>query len=146
MAGNIPLVGLHDLITIWIAGHHALVKCASKDTILIPFLIDTFSVFKSLSSISEGKLEGFDAVIATGSNNAARYFDHYFSKYPHIIRKNKNGVAVLNGNETPKELEALGNDILQYFGLGCRNVSKLYVPRNYDFNQFLEACTPCKYH
>ncbi|MCH1608213.1 MAG: acyl-CoA reductase [Flavobacteriaceae bacterium] len=142
MAGNIPLVGLHDLITIWIAGHRALVKCASKDTILIPFLIDTFPVFKSLSSISEGKLEGFDAVIATGSNNAARYFDHYFSKYPHIIRKNKNGVAVLNGNETPKELEALGNDILQYYGLGCRNVSKLYVPRNYDFNLIFGGLYP----
>ena len=133
-AGNIPLVGLHDLISIWISGNRALVKCATKDSILIPFIVSTDPLFKSLTSFTDGQLEGFDAVIATGSNNAARYFDYYFSKYPHIIRKNKNGIAVLNGSETQEDMENLGKDILQYYGLGCRNVSKIYLPKGFDLN------------
>lgn len=135
MAGNIPLVGLHDLISIWISGHKALVKCATKDNLLIPFLVSTDPFLESMTTFTKGKLEGFDAVIATGSNNAARYFDHYFSKYPHIIRKNKNGIAVLEGTESASDLEGLGKDMLQYYGLGCRNVSKLYLPKNFDLNQ-----------
>ena len=134
MAGNIPLVGLHDLISIWISGDIALVKCASKDQILIPFIANLDPVFKSSTIFTTEKLDGFDAVIATGGNNAARYFDYYFSKYPHIIRKNRNGVAVLTGNESKDEYEALGKDILQYYGMGCRNVSKLYVPKGFDLN------------
>lgn len=134
MAGNIPLVGLHDLISIWISGNRALVKCATKDSILIPFIVGIDPLFQSLTSFTDGQLEGFDAVIATGSNNAARYFDYYFSKYPHIIRKNKNGIAVLNGSETQEDMENLGKDILQYYGLGCRNVSKLYLSKGFDLD------------
>ena len=134
MAGNIPLVGLHDLISIWISGNRALVKCATKDSILIPFIVGIEPLFQSLTSFTDGQLEGFDAVIATGSNNAARYFDYYFSKYPHIIRKNKNGIAVLNGSETQEDMENLGKDILQYYGLGCRNVSKLYLSKGFDLD------------
>ncbi|MEK9603024.1 MAG: acyl-CoA reductase [Flavobacteriaceae bacterium] len=142
MAGNIPLVGLHDLISIWISGHKALVKCASKDSILIPFIVGTDPLLKSLTAFTDEKLKGFDAVIATGSNNAARYFDHYFSKFPHIIRKNKNAVAVLDGTESTADLEGLGKDILQYYGLGCRNVSKLYLPKEYDLNQIFGGLYP----
>lgn len=142
MAGNIPLVGLHDLISIWISGHKALVKCATKDNLLIPFLVSTDPFLESMTTFTKGKLEGFDAVIATGSNNAARYFDHYFSKYPHIIRKNKNGIAVLDGTESASDLEGLGKDMLQYYGLGCRNVSKLYLPKNFDLNQIFGGLYP----
>ena len=134
MAGNIPLVGLHDLISIWISGNRALVKCATKDSILIPFIVGVDPLFQSLTSFTDGQLEGYDAVIATGGNNAARYFDYYFSKYPHIIRKNKNGIAVLNGSETQEDMENLGKDILQYYGLGCRNVSKLYLSKGFDLD------------
>ncbi len=134
MAGNIPLVGLHDLISIWISGNRALVKCATKDSILIPFIVGIDPIFQSLTSFTDGQLEGFDAVIATGSNNAARYFDYYFSKYPHIIRKNKNGIAVINGSETLEDMENLGKDMLQYYGLGCRSVSKLYLSKGFDLD------------
>ena len=142
MAGNIPLVGLHDLISTWISGHKAMVKCSTQDSILIPYIVSTDPLFQSLSNFSEGKLENFDAVIATGSNNSARYFDYYFSKYPHIIRKNRNAIAVLNGEETQKDIEGLGRDILQYYGLGCRNVSKLYVPRDFDLNIVFSGLFP----
>ena len=133
-AGNIPLVGLHDIISTWVSGHIAMVKCATRDTILIPYIVSTDPQFQSLTNFSDGQLENFDAVIATGSNNAARYFDYYFSKYPHIIRKNRNAIAVLNGKETQADMMGLGRDILQYYGLGCRNVSKLYVPKDFDLN------------
>lgn len=142
MAGNIPLVGLHDLISIWISGNNALVKCATKDRILIPFIVSNDPLLAAITEFTEGPLESFDAVIATGSNNAARYFDHYFSKYPNVIRKNKNAVAVLDGSETADDLEGLGKDILQYYGLGCRNVSKLYLPKNYDLNQVFGGLYP----
>ena len=75
-------------------------------------------------------LKGCDAYIATGSNNSARYFEYYFSKYPHIIRRNRTSVAILTGNETAAELEALADDVNLYYGLGCRNVTKLYVPKD----------------
>jgi len=142
MAGNIPLVGFHDFLSVLITGHHVVAKTSKEDNTLIKKLAEVLIVlepeFKHRITFAD-KLENFDAVIATGSNNTARYFEFYFGKYPNIIRKNRNSVAVLTGNETKDELTALGNDIFQYFGLGCRNVSKLYVPENYNFNGFFEA-------
>lgn len=143
MAGNIPLVGFHDLLSILITGHKALVKLSSNDAKLLPLLCEyLFSVapsFKDFLEFTEGKLEGFDAVIATGSNNTARYFEYYFKEKPHIIRKNRNSVAVLTGEETNEQLEALGEDIFRYYGLGCRSVSKLFVPKGYNFDAFYNA-------
>ncbi len=143
MAGNIPLVGFHDLLSILISGHKALVKLSSNDTKLIPLLCDyVCSVapeFKNFLQFTEGKLEHFDAVIATGSNNTARYFEHYFKGKPHIIRKNRNSVAVLTGEETTEQLEALGEDVFRYYGLGCRSVSKFFVPKGYSFDAFYKA-------
>lgn len=145
MAGNIPLVGFHDWLCIFAAGERAVVKLSNKDKHLFPFLIHKMGDWAYPSRAytellaEEEKLRNFDAVIATGSNNTARYFEQYFRKYPHIIRRNRNGVAVLTGKETAPELFALGSDIFTYFGLGCRNVSKLYVPRGYDFNLLLET-------
>lgn len=143
MAGNVPLVGFHDFLSVLITGNKVLAKLSSNDEILLPFLADQLITieprFKNRIEFTEGRLSKFDAVIATGSNNTARYFDYYFGKYPNIIRKNRNSVAVLTGNETEKELTNLADDIFQYFGLGCRNVSKLYVPANYDFHVFFKA-------
>src|SRR5688572_8401975 len=135
MAGNVPLVGFHDLMCVLASGHHAVIKLSEKDSVLSRFITDEWiKIEPSLaSSISyTDKIENFDAVIATGSNNSARYFEYYFRKHPHILRKNRNGVAVLTGNETIDELKALSKDIFLYFGLGCRNVSKIYVPQEYD--------------
>ena len=143
LAGNIPLVGFHDLLSVLLAGHKALIKTSSNDQKLLPFLVNYLQqVDPSLGNrivFAEGKLENFDAVIATGSNNTARYFEYYFKDKPAIIRKNRNSVAVLSGQETTQELVALGEDIFRYFGLGCRNVSKLFVPKGYDFTAFFEA-------
>ncbi len=143
MAGNIPLVGFHDLLSILISGHKALIKLSSNDNKLIPlcceFLIDQNEEFKSLIEFTDEQLKNFDAVIATGSNNTARYFEYYFNKYPNIIRKSRNSVAVITGNESSASLEALGEDIFRYFGLGCRSVSKIFVPRGYDFDKFFKA-------
>ncbi len=143
MAGNIPLVGFHDFLSVLISGNKVLVKLASNDKTLLPFifkkLISINPEFQDLIELTEGKIAGFDAVIATGSNNTARYFEHYFEKYPHIIRKNRNSVAVLSNDDTKEELERLSDDIFRYFGLGCRNVSKLYVPKGYDFDQLFQA-------
>jgi hypothetical protein len=142
MAGNIPFVGWHDLICVLISGNDFIGKPSSDDTDLTPFLADLLMELepslKGRIQFTE-RLNNIDAVIATGSNNSARYFDYYFGKYPHIIRKNRNAVAILNGFETSEDLKELGNDIFQYFGLGCRNVSKLYVPNDYDFNLFFES-------
>lgn len=143
LAGNIPLVGFHDFLSVLITGHIALVKTSSNDQHLLPFLakylIAIEPELKKRIIFTEGKLENFDAVIATGSNNTARYFEYYFKDKPSIIRKNRNSVAVLTGNETHEELVGLGEDIFRYFGLGCRNVSKLFVPNGYDFKAFFEA-------
>lgn len=143
LAGNIPLVGFHDFLSVLVTGNKALIKLSSNDQNLLPFLasylIKINPDFQSKIEFVKGKLEGFDAVIATGSNNTARYFDFYFSKVPNIIRKNRNSVAILTGNETKEDLIGLGEDIFRYFGLGCRNVSKLFVPENYDFKLFFEA-------
>lgn len=143
LAGNIPLVGFHDFLCVLITGNHALIKTSSNDQHLIKFLakylIALDNRLEDRITFVEGKLEGFDAVIATGSNNTARYFEYYFGSKPNIIRKNRNSVAVLTGNETQEELEALGEDIFRYFGLGCRNVSKLFVPKNYNFEAFFKG-------
>jgi hypothetical protein len=146
LAGNIPLVGFHDFISVLISGNKVLAKLSSNDQKLLPFLAKyLISITSELAEriiFSEEKLENFDAVIATGSNNTARYFEYYFRDKPSIIRKNRNSVAVLNGNETQEDLEKLGEDIFRYYGLGCRNVSKLFVPKDYDFKLFFESIFP----
>ncbi|MGJ5640976.1 acyl-CoA reductase [Formosa sp. S-31] len=143
MAGNIPLVGFHDFLSVLISGHNALVKQSSNDKHLLPFLAKyleyTAPEFKGRISFTDQKLEGFDAVIATGSDNTARYFEYYFKNKPAIIRKNRNSIAVLTGKESPEELEGLADDIFRYYGLGCRSVSKLYLPENYNFDAFFQA-------
>lgn len=143
LAGNIPLVGFHDFLSVLITGHKALVKTSSNDQHILPFLakylISVEPAFESHITFTEGKLEGFDAVIATGSNNTARYFEYYFKDKPSIIRKNRNSAAILTGNESKEDLINLGEDIFRYFGLGCRNVSKIFVPKGYDFKGFFEA-------
>ncbi len=139
MAGNIPAVGFHDLLCVLISGHKAVIRTSSDDSILIPFLVEILLKiapdFENQIEFTQ-KISGIDAVIATGSNNSARYFDYYFAKYPSIIRRNRNSIAVLSGHETTDDLRNLGADLFTYFGLGCRNVSKLYVPRGYSFNDF----------
>jgi hypothetical protein len=146
MAGNIPLVGFHDFVSVLISGHKVLVKQSSNDKQLLPviagFLMNIAPEFEERIRFTEDKLTNFDAVIATGSNNTARYFEYYFSGKPNIIRKNRNSVAILTGNESKEELEALSEDVFRYFGLGCRNVSKLYVPENYNFDAFFKAMYP----
>ncbi|MGG5576063.1 acyl-CoA reductase [Myroides sp. C15-4] len=143
LAGNIPLVGFHDLISVLISGNIALVKLSSNDQKLLPLLAEYLQKvepqFAERLVFIKGKMEGFDAVIATGSNNTARYFDYYFNSVPNIIRKNRNSVALLTGEETPEQLTALGKDIFTYYGLGCRNVSKLFVPRGYNFDAFFQG-------
>lgn len=142
MAGNIPLVGFHDFLSVFVSGHKAVIKPSSKDKELIKHLTAKLVEWEpSLESHIrfEEMLKGCDAYIATGSNNSSRYFEYYFGKYPHIIRKNRTSVAVLTGHETPEELELLAEDVFQYFGLGCRNVTKLYVPQGYDFVPLLDA-------
>jgi hypothetical protein len=136
MAGNVPLVGFHDFLSVLISGNIVLVKTSSKDTDLIVYLSNLLSSvnpsFREMIRFTEGTLSGFDAVIASGSNNTSRYFESYFGKYPSIIRRNRNSIAILDGSESEPELKELGNDIFSYFGLGCRNISKLYLPAGYD--------------
>jgi Acyl-CoA reductase (LuxC) len=143
LAGNIPMVGFHDIISVFVTGHKSLIKLSDKDPFFIPFLIEQMSKLgvptDQYFAISESRMKDFDAVIATGSNNSARYFDAYFGKYPNIIRKNRNAVGILRGDETTEDLAELGNDVFTYFGLGCRNVSKIYVPKEYNFHPLLEA-------
>ena len=142
LAGNIPLVGFHDVLCVLASGNHALIKASSQDSHLIKYvlekLVEIDNSFANSFSFIE-RLENFDAVIATGSNNTSRYFDYYFGKVPNIIRKNRNSIAVLTGNETSEQLHELGHDIFDYYGLGCRNVSKLLVPDGYNFNFFFES-------
>ena len=141
-AGNIPYVGIHDLICSFLFGYHSVVKLSSKDSVLTKeiarFLIEAHPEMSSYITINE-MLKGCDAYIATGSNNSARYFEYYFSKYPHIIRKNKTSVAILNGNESSEDLHKLADDVQLYFGLGCRNVTQIFVPVGYDFLPLLNA-------
>lgn len=145
MAGNIPLVGFHDWLCVFVAGEQAKVKLSEKDRRLLPHLVRkmaewAYESWEYTEFVPDGEpLRGFDAVIATGSNNTARYFEQYFAQYPHIIRRNRNAVAALSGAESMADLYALGRDVFSYFGLGCRNVSKLYVPHGYQFDALLEA-------
>jgi len=142
MAGNLPLVGFHDLLCVFLSGHIATVKLSSKDEELMRHLIGKLAEWEPESSqwiqVSE-MLKSCDAYIATGSNNSSRYFEYYFRNLPHIIRRNRSSAAVLDGTETHEELEALSDDVYLYFGLGCRNVSKLFVPNGYDFVPLLNA-------
>lgn len=142
MAGNIPLVGFHDFLCVFVSGHIATLKSSSKDEVLIKYLVKKLyewdPAVQDEVSFAE-RLTGCDAYIATGSNNSGRYFDYYFGKYPHIIRRNRTSVAILDGTETPEELAALADDIQLYFGLGCRNITQLYVPEGYDFIPLLDA-------
>ena len=142
-AGNIPLVGFHDFLSVLISGNIFKGKLSSKDNMLLTRIIDLLikiePEFKDYISLSDNKLSDFDAVIATGSNNSSRYFQYYFGKYPHIIRKNRNSAAVLNGNETKEELSLLADDIFLYFGLGCRSVSKLFLPEAYRLDLIFKS-------
>jgi hypothetical protein len=141
MAGNIPLVGFHDLLCTFMTGHYAVIKPSAKDQAMIDFLVKKMKEWKSAADpyfTVSFMLKDCDAYIATGSNTSSTYFDYYFAKYPHIIRRNRTSVAVLTGNESAEELEALADDVYQYFGLGCRNVTKIFVPRDYNFEPLLE--------
>lgn len=143
MAGNIPLVGFHDFLAVFLSGNKSVIKLSSDDKHLFPALIHILSLFdptiKEWAEIKENKLEGFDGVIATGSDNSANYFHSYFGKYPNVIRKNRTSIAVLNGKETKEDLVALGHDVFKYFGLGCRNVSQVWMPQDFDINILFEA-------
>ncbi|TWR29033.1 acyl-CoA reductase [Mucilaginibacter pallidiroseus] len=142
LAGNIPLVGFHDVLSVLVSGNFALIKASTQDSRLIRHVLEMLvkidGTFTNRFKFVE-RLEGFDAIIATGSNNTSRYFEYYFGKVPNIIRKNRNSIAVLTGNETAEELHELGHDIFDYFGLGCRNVSKLLVPEGYKFDFLYES-------
>ncbi|MDB0603439.1 acyl-CoA reductase [Tenacibaculum maritimum] len=143
MAGNIPLVGFHDFLAVLISGHNVVVKQSSNDEHLLPFLAKYLEyVAPSLKGnilFTKDKLTNFDAVIATGSNNTARYFEYYFKDKPSIIRKNRNSCAIITGNETAEDFKNLSEDIFRYFGLGCRNVSKLFIPKGYNFDPFFKG-------
>ena len=142
MAGNVPAVGFHDFMSVLMSGHRILARLSSDDKKLLPAMADVLQSiepdFEKYIRFTEGQLKDFDAIIATGSNNTARYFEYYFGKYPHIIRKNRNGVAVLSGKETREEMKALAADVFLYYGLGCRNVAKMFVPKDYDFIPLME--------
>ena len=147
MAGNIPLVGFHDFLCAYLSGHQVRIKLSSKDQILLPHLLQVLADCDSevLEQVQfTDNLRQCDAYIATGSNNTARYFEQYFGKYPHIIRKNRTSVAVLDGTETPETLAALAEDVFLYYGLGCRNVTQVCIPRDYDFAQLFAAFAPYK--
>ena len=142
LAGNIPLVGFHDIVCVLLTGNKAIIKCSSKDDLLIPYLckklVEFDLIFKN-KFVFKDRIENFEALIATGNNISTKYFDFYFSKYPKIIRKHRNGVAILTGNESSNLLNELAKDIFLYFGLGCRSVSKIYIPINYSFDKLIDA-------
>lgn len=148
MAGNIPLVGFHDFLCLFISGHTQTIKLSSKDNVLLKHLVnklyewnaDTAEVIKFADILKD-----CDAYIATGSNNSSRYFDYYFGRYPSIIRKNRTSAAILTGEETAADLEYLADDIQEYFGLGCRNVTKIFVPKGYDFVPLLRTLDKYNY-
>ena len=143
MAGNIPIVGFHDLMCSLILGFKCIVKLSSDDKILIPLIVkfiqSRFDGFKEKVFFESNILKNFDAVIATGSNNSHKYFEYYFGKYPNLLRKTRHSVAVLNGNESDSELAMLSNDVFDYFGLGCRSVSKIFIPKGYDLDLLFNA-------
>ena len=139
MAGNIPLVGFHDFICVFLSGHNSIIKLSNSDNCIIPFLTDLMKLPFERIVYSDSFLKDYDGVIATGSDNTSRYFDYYFKNKRSIIRKNRNSIAILNGEESDDDLKSLSQDIFTYFGLGCRNVSKLYVPKNYNFDLFFNS-------
>lgn len=143
MAGNVPIVGFHDLMCSLILGFKCIVKLSSDDKILIPLIVkfiqSRFDGFKEKVFFESNILKNFDAVIATGSNNSHKYFEYYFGKYPNLLRKTRHSVAVLNGNESDSELAMLSNDVFDYFGLGCRSVSKIFIPKGYDLDLLFNA-------
>lgn len=142
LAGNIPLVGFHDILCVLISGFHAQLKLSSDDAGLTNFVLQELiaiePAFAQKIKIVE-RLQEYDLIIATGSDNSSRYFDYYFGKKPNIIRKNRNSLAIITGSESPAQLKALGHDIFDYFGLGCRSVSKIYIPKGYNIHQFFDA-------
>ena len=141
LAGNIPLVGFHDVICVLATGNIALIKLSSSDDKLLPALLQHLCTLEpqlAAQIVYVDRLKDFDAVIATGSNNTSRYFDYYFGKVPNIIRKNRNSVAILTGQESEEQIKQLGHDILDYFGMGCRNISKIFIPEGYDIKNFFE--------
>ncbi|CAL1519617.1 acyl-CoA reductase [Chitinophaga sp. MM2321] len=141
-AGNIPMVGFHDWLCGFISGHHVKLKLSSKDEILMKHILEKIAEWypdQANQTQVQDMLKNCDAYIATGSNNSARYFTYYFSKYPNIIRHNRTSAAVLTGTETPEQLDALADDVMMYFGLGCRNVTKILVPEGYNFDPLLNA-------
>jgi len=147
MAGNIPLVGFHDFLAVLISGHKVVIKLSSNDNVLIPLIIEKLiEIAPEFSSriefIEDIKDKKFEAVIATGSDSSSKYFEYYFKDAKRIIRKNRRSVAILDGTETKRELEGLANDVFAYFGLGCRNVSKVFLPKGYDLNKLFEAFYP----
>ncbi len=138
LAGNIPLVGFHDVLCCYLTGHISLIKYSDKDKTLMKYLVSKLSVInQEIASyfVEVTKLQDYDAAIVTGSNTTAKHFEYYFGHVAHIIRKNRNSVAILHGDETQSQLLALGNDIFSYFGLGCRNVSKIFVPKDYEITK-----------
>ena len=142
MAGNIPLVGFHDLLCSFICGHKTMIKLSSKDEVLLPVILDMLIAIDGRCAalfVQVERLKGYDAVIATGGDTAAVHFEYYFRDYPHIIRKNRNSIAILDGTESAEDLQALGYDIFDYFGLGCRSVSKVYLPQGYELSTLFEA-------
>ncbi len=143
MAGNIPLAGFHDFLTVLISGYSLTAKTSSKDPDIISFisnvLCDINPEFKNRIILTGGLIKDFDTVIATGSDNTSRYFEYYFGKYPNIIRKNRNSIAIIDGSETEEELSQLGSDVFSYFGLGCRSVSKIYLPNGYDITRLTRS-------
>jgi hypothetical protein len=145
MAGNIPLVGFHDYLSVLISGNDLVVKLSSQDSYLLPtinsWLIEIEPRFKNKIQFEE-RLNHVEAIIATGSDNTSRYFEYYFRNIPHIIRKNRSSVAILMGEEDSSHLTELGKDVFSYFGLGCRNIAKLFVPEGYEFIKLLDAWSP----
>ena len=143
MAGNIPMVGFHDLLCSLILNLKCKIKLSSDDKFLIPLIIRFLESrnknFKDRVVFEDNQLKNFDAVIATGSNNSFKYFDYYFSKYPNLLRKTRHSIAVLNGEEKDSDLVCLSNDIFDYFGLGCRSVSKVFLPKGYDLDLLFNA-------
>ncbi len=143
LAGNIPMVGMHDVVSTFISGHQALIKCSASDAVLIPFLMNKLKqIDPSIADriqVIEGIQKEFDAVLATGSNNSSRHFEEYFSRVPNVIRKNRTGVAILDGSESKEALDGLMKDAFTYYGLGCRNVTKLYLPKGFDLDRIFEA-------
>ena len=149
MAGNIPLVSFHDMLSVLVSGNTFIGKLSSKDKVLPAFIRDILvEIDKNLKNkiyLTENPIKEFDAVIATGSDNSAKYFEKYFGSYPNIIRKNRSSIAIISGNETEKQLHSLADDIFLYFGLGCRNISKIYFPKGYDLNYFVKQINKTDY-